>query len=410
MIKGKNVLFLSYDGMTDPLGQSQVLPYLIGLQKKGYNIRLISFEKPERFAAYRTQIQTLCLENQLEWHPLKYTKKPPLLSTIWDVQQLKRLVRKLHAETPIDLVHCRSYITALVGLHLKKKSGIPFLFDMRGFWADERVDGGIWNLSNPIFRLVYSFFKKKEIQFFTHADYTISLTNRAKEEILSWRYFANQLPKIQVIPCCVDIKKFDPNSISESKKAELRTKLGISSDVAVVGYVGSIGTWYKLPEMLDFFKVYAASNPTAIFLFVTAENPKIILEMATQKGIDSANLRIVSALYSEVAAYISLFSFSVFFIQSTFSKMASSPTKQGELMAMGIPVICNTGVGDTDWVVEKFNAGWALPTLNPEAYSKLDWSKFQFDSSEITVGANEFYALEKGVDLYSEVYEMCYGA
>jgi hypothetical protein len=90
--------------------------------------------------------------------------------------------------------------------------------------------------------------------------------------------------------------------------------------------------------------------------------------------------------------------------------MASSPTKQGELMAMGIPVICNTGVGDTDWVVEKFNAGWALPRLNPETYSKLDWSKFQFDSSEITVGANEFYALEKGVDLYSEVYELCYGA
>ena len=410
MTQGKNVLFLSYDGMTDPLGQSQVLPYLIGLRKKGYNIRLISFEKPERFSAYQTHIQNLCSENQLEWHPLKYTKNPPLLSTIWDVQQLKRLVRKLHAETPIDLVHCRSYITALVGLRLKQKLNIPFLFDMRGFWADERVDGGIWKLSNPIFRLVYSYFKKKEIQFFKHANYSISLTNRAKEEILSWRYFANHLPKIQVIPCCVDMKKFDPNSISEMKKTELRTKLNISSDVSVVGYVGSIGTWYKLPEMLDFFKVYSASNPTAIFLFVTAENPKNIVEMAMQKGIDSAHLRIVSALYSEVAAYISLFSFSVFFIQSTFSKMASSPTKQGELMAMGIPVVCNTGVGDTDWVVEKFNAGWALPTLNPEAYSKLDWSTFQFDRSKISEGANEFYALEKGVNWYSEVYEACHGA
>lgn len=409
-MRGKNVLFLSYDGMTDPLGQSQVLPYLIGLQKKGYNIRLISFEKPDRFAAYRTQIQTLCLENQLEWHPLKYTKSPPLLSTIWDVQQLKRKVQKLHAETPIDLVHCRSYITALVGLRLKQKQNIPFLFDMRGFWADERVDGGIWKLSNPIFRLVYSYFKKKEIQFFTHADYTISLTNRAKEEILSWRYFTKHPPKIQVIPCCVDMQKFDPNSISEAKKTELRTQLDISSDSSVVGYVGSIGTWYKLPEMLDFFKVYSASNSTALFLFVTAENPKTILEMATQKGIDTSNLRIVSAMYSEVAAYISLFSFSVFFIQSTFSKMASSPTKQGELMAMGIPVICNTGVGDTDWVVEKFNAGWALPALTPEAYSKLDWSAFQFDRAEISSGANEFYALKKGVNWYSEVYESCHGA
>ena len=44
----KNVLYLSYDGMTDPLGQSQVLPYIIGLSKKGYKFHLVSFEKPNR--------------------------------------------------------------------------------------------------------------------------------------------------------------------------------------------------------------------------------------------------------------------------------------------------------------------------------------------------------------------------
>ena len=39
-----NILYLSYDGMTDPLGQSQVLPYLAGLSKKGFRFHLISFE------------------------------------------------------------------------------------------------------------------------------------------------------------------------------------------------------------------------------------------------------------------------------------------------------------------------------------------------------------------------------
>ena len=28
------ILYISYDGMTDPLGQSQVIPYLVGLVKK----------------------------------------------------------------------------------------------------------------------------------------------------------------------------------------------------------------------------------------------------------------------------------------------------------------------------------------------------------------------------------------
>lgn len=44
----KNILYISYDGMTDPLGQSQVLPYIINLNKENYNFHLVSFEKPDR--------------------------------------------------------------------------------------------------------------------------------------------------------------------------------------------------------------------------------------------------------------------------------------------------------------------------------------------------------------------------
>ena len=146
----KNVLYLSYDGMTDPLGQSQVLPYIIGLSKKGYKFHLVSFEKPNRFTQNRKVIERICFENEIEWHPLIYTKRPPLLSTIWDVRKMKRISKKIHKKYQVDMVHSRSYISALVALSFKKKYRIPFLFDMRGFWADERVDGKIWNLNNPI--------------------------------------------------------------------------------------------------------------------------------------------------------------------------------------------------------------------------------------------------------------------
>ena len=43
-----NVLFISYDGMTDPLGGSQVIPYLRGLAAHGHSITIVSAEKPER--------------------------------------------------------------------------------------------------------------------------------------------------------------------------------------------------------------------------------------------------------------------------------------------------------------------------------------------------------------------------
>ena len=58
----KSVLYLSYDGMTDPLGQSQVLPYLKGISKAGYTVHLVSYEKKEKYKKHRAVIDAICKE------------------------------------------------------------------------------------------------------------------------------------------------------------------------------------------------------------------------------------------------------------------------------------------------------------------------------------------------------------
>lgn len=399
-----HVLYISYDGMTDPLGQSQVLPYLSGLSKEGFKFHLISFEKEEKFKIHREHIQAICDRDGIVWHPLKYTKKPPLLSTLYDVTRMKQLAKKLHQQHAFKIVHCRSYISALVGMGMKKRFGTKFLFDMRGFWADERVDGNIWDLKNPIFKGVYSFFKKKEIQFFSTADHTISLTYNGKEEIESWSEFQTNPPKIEVIPCCVDLDLFDPEKIQQEKKEELRQQLGINATDFILGYVGSIGTWYMLSEMLDYFNVLTKTNPAAKFLFVTGENPETILSKAAEKGIQANSIVVTSCRHSDVPLNISLFNLSVFFIRPTYSKKASSPTKQGEIMAMGIPLICNAGVGDTDLVVKKYNSGSVLNALTEENYLKNCEVPTSFSKEKTMEGAREFYALKAGVGRYLKVY------
>lgn len=391
--------------MTDPLGQSQVLPYLIGLSKEGYSFHLISFEKEDRFSQHREHIQAICDAAGISWHPLSYTKKPPLFSTIYDVQRMKRLAHKLHKAHTFKIVHCRSYIAALVGLGMKKKFGTKFLFDMRGFWANERVDGNIWNLSNPIFKRVYDYFKRKEIQFFKEADYTISLTNNGKKEIESWKEFRINKPQIEVIPCCVDLELFNPEKINESDQINLRKTLNIDSTDFILGYVGSIGTWYMLSEMLDYFKLLKATKPTAKFLFVTGENPSTILNKAQEKGINLEDIIVTSCRHNEVPLNISLFDHSIFFIRATYSKKASSPTKQGEIMAMGIPLICNAGVGDTDLVVEKYHAGKVLKDLTDAAYIQSCETEFDFIKSKTIEGAREFYGLKEGIQRYLKVYK-----
>ena len=159
--QGKNVLYISYDGMTDPLGQAQVLPYLIGLKKYKHNIFLLSAEKHENYSVHAAKIQQICKENQIHWHPIFYRKKPPVLSTILDINTLWKNAKKIITQNNVQIVHCRSYISAFIGLKAQKKLNCKFIFDMRGFWADERIEGNIWKLSNPIHKRLYDFFKKK---------------------------------------------------------------------------------------------------------------------------------------------------------------------------------------------------------------------------------------------------------
>lgn len=397
----KNVLYISYDGLTDPLGQSQILPYLIGLSKEGYSFHIISFEKPARFEQHKDFIQEICDTNNIIWHPLTYTKRPPLLSTMWDVHRMKKCALRLHKKHSFSIVHGRSYLSALVGLRLQHK-GVKFVFDMRGFWADERIEGGIWNKKNPLFRWVYNYFKRKECTFFQRADQVISLTQAGKDEILSWDSLDIKDNKVTVIPCCVDTDLFDPAKISAQEQAALRAQLGINQGDVVLGYVGSIGTWYMLEEMLECFNIISLKQPTAKMLFVTGERPDSILKMARAKGIDSRRLVIRSVTHQHVPIHISLFDWSIFFIRPTFSKKASSPTKQGEIMAMGVPLICNAGVGDTDKIIHDYQSGIVLNELNETAYRQLELTAY--NSTKLRQGAIEFFSLEEGVRRYAAIY------
>lgn len=402
-----NVLYISYDGMTDPLGQSQVLPYLSGLSKRGYKTVLISCEKPERYEQYRDVIQHICYEAGIDWQPIGYTAKPPIVSTIKDIRMLHKRAYDLHAKYRFDIVHCRSYISAMVGQNMKKKFGTKFLFDMRGFWADERVDGGLWNRSNPLYNTIYKYFKKKEKQYLEQADHTISLTHAGKEVIRSWKHISGQPVAITVIPCCVDTSLFNRQNITADNQLLLRQKLSINQQQTVVGYVGSIGTWYMLDEMLMCLKIFLQKKPDAIMLFVTTEPEEMVLSAARRLGIPEKSIRITASARKEVPYYISLMDFSIFFIKPCFSKTASSPTKQGEIMAMGTPVLCNSGVGDTAYVVDKYHSGIAVDDFSEATLSNaLDkMLETKYNAVEIRNGAEDFYSLQQGINNYEAVYK-----
>jgi glycosyltransferase involved in cell wall biosynthesis len=407
------VLYLSYDGMTDPLGQSQVLPYLFGLSKLGHSITLVSFEKPERYKANAPAIRNLCQANNVNWQPLTYHKRPPVLSTVWDLSALyAKAIRLVLGGAKYDIVHCRSYVSSFVGMFLQRRFGIKFIFDIRGFWPEERVEGGLWNLSNPVYKTVYRFFKRRERQWFQHAAHVVSLTHAGKEDILARPELNLAADHITVIPCCVDTELFNPHTVSEADRAHWRTKLNITPGGFVLTYLGSIGTWYMLGEMLDFFARLLRKLPDAVFLFITQENAQGILKEAAARGIAEHNIRVQPAGRTQVPVLLSLGQASVFFIRPTYSKKSSSPTKQGEIMSMGIPLICNTGVGDTDAVVRQYNCGLLVDAFTTKGYDTVVAHLAQLaalPADAIRNAGIDYYGLEKGVRKYHAIYERIAG-
>lgn len=404
----KKVLYISYDGMTDPLGQSQVIPYLMGLSKKGYHFTLISFEKAENYLKDGVLIKKLLDQNAIEWVPLKYHKSPPVLSTLFDLWMMRTKAMRLHQKRAFDIVHCRSYLSALVGLNMKKKFGTKFLFDMRGFWADERVEGGLWNLKNPVFKLVYHFFKRKEKEFLEQADYTVSLTEDGKRVIHSWSHIKNNPVPIKVISCCADLEHFNQKNVNPNQVEAIRNKLGLRSEDFVLLYLGSLGTWYMLEEMLDFFKVLLEYKPDAHFLFLTKDSPQSIYDTASKNGIPLEKLIITASERIDLPNYISMANLAIFFIKPVFSKRASSPTKQGELMGMGIPIICNSGVGDTAEIIQKTRSGAVIAKFNEEKYHEVCQHLEELlttSSDTINIGAQQYFSLQNGAESYLQVYE-----
>jgi len=398
------VLYITYDGLTDPLGQSQVLPYLVGLSERGHRITILSCEKRAAMDKEGAKIGKLCAEAGIAWHAIRYHKRPPLLSSIYDLANLSRAAAALHRSNGFDLVHSRSYLPALVGLRMKRRLGVPFIFDMRGFWADERLDGRIWDLSNPLFALVYRYFKRREVELLAEADQIISLTEDGKRILLERPDRRGDGPPIAVIPCCVDFDAFPPVSFEARNAA--RKMLGIAAEATVVAYLGSWGTWYLTGEMLDFFKVQLERLPEAIFLVVSREPPEQIRAAATASGIPPDRLIVRPAARDEVPRFLAAADYGLFFIMPVFSKKASSPTKMGEFLALELPVVTNGDVGDVERIVDESGAGVVVGGFTDAAYSAaLDrLSVMKFDMERWRSTARRWFDLGTGVERYDSIY------
>jgi glycosyltransferase involved in cell wall biosynthesis len=398
-MNNKSVLYLSYYGMLEPVGQSQVLAYLKKLSKFN-QLYLISFEKSNDL---KNTSELLRIERELSdvgirWYTLRYHKWPSSLATAFDIFCAIIIGLYLVKRYKINIIHARSYVPALAAVIIKSFIGTKYLFDMRGFWADEKVDGGLWKSTSLLFKLT----KKFEKIFLLSADHVVTLTNAAVNEIQKFPYLKEHFLPITVIPTCVDLTRFTPNFNKESYR---------STRVFTLGYVGSVGTYYMFDEVINCFKKLQLLRPNIHFLILNRGQHCYIRQRLSAAGISENKVEILSVNHKEMPSQIKRMDAGIFFIKPVYSKQASAPTKLAEFLGCGIPCLSNSGVGDMSDLLEGEEIGVAIKSFDMETLS-LDLKRFlslvdnPYTSSQCIEVARRFFSLDIGVERYREIYDL----
>ncbi len=388
------VIYISYDGLTDSLGESQILSYIVkNIETREFSI--YSYEKPENKNFDR--IKKICLENKIKWHPLSYSKKPPILGTVKDlILGYRQIIRNenLHA----CICHARSYMGGLIALYLKRRKKVPFIFDMRGWLIDEYIESGTW--AHPIFKLVITYMRKIEKDLISESDKIVSLTHCAKDVLIN-KYDVKP-EKVSVIPTCVN---FDYFHFDEQERTRIRADLGISDDAYVLVYSGSIGGYYNVDEMLEIFYSIKQKKDNAVFLFVTKSDPDIVLSKVKDEYKDC--IRIKGCFLNEVYKYLSASDVGLILYNNTFSSTGRSPTKLAEYWAVGLPVICPKGVGDLDLFFQDGVGGVQFNLNDKTSYHNTieKLLSINFDRERIKAKAKENFDSVYGAQMYREIYK-----
>jgi glycosyltransferase involved in cell wall biosynthesis len=350
------VLYLCYLSLDDPLVHSQVVAYLEGLTERGHTVHLLTFDTPLA-RGRRAELKEDLARRGITWHSRRYHKRPSLPATAFDaLAGALTAVRILRAHR-LDAVHARNHVPATTALIVKRLTGCGLIFDLRGLMAEEYVDAGNWKRGSIPYRLTNAI-QRRAIR---RADGMVMLTEAVRKHLFGAS--VSRTPRA-VIPCCADLASFNGGPESASG---IRAALD-AGERPIMVYVGKFTGWYLDREMVEFFVAARSVFPHLLFVVLTQSDQSIIEREFTRAGVEPRDYRLEQVEPGEVGRYLAAADFGVSFVRPCASKISSSPTKIGEYLAAGLPVVSTAGIGDVDELLTGPRVGILVRDLAPEVY------------------------------------------
>jgi glycosyltransferase involved in cell wall biosynthesis len=390
------VLYITHYGILEPLGQSQILPYLTGLAGRGHSIDILSFEKLSLSipsAAVEAQ-SSLLRPLGIRWYPRSYRPGASLHHLLADIIRASLEIARRCACDGIDLIHCRSHIPFIMAWYASVRWAKPMIFDFRGFLAEECVDSGLWKPNGFRFRIT----KALERRMARKCAALVVLTDPARDHLQS--VYSLDEKKLFVIPCCVDLARFGCDNSQQHPYPGRPLK---------VIYIGSTTGRYNVSEMLRFFSILRARRPGSQFTILSSNDPTSAQARLGESGLPAEAVSVQSVPPDRVPEILARQDLGLIFVRGDLALLAASPTKLGQYLACGLVVVAEKGIGGLDNILVNQGAGCLVDSQRPDTWGEVveralylcDQADFRQKSREI---ASRFYSLSIGVDSYAKAY------
>ncbi len=390
------VTHLSLDGLTTPLGQSQVLALSERLQSMGWSCTILSLEPKPVDERALEGLEERVVSSGARWRHRPY--RWGRAAAVMNVASMAAMVRDEERKRT-DLYHCRSYFGAAFPALLGAFGGCPYVFDTRGYWVDEKIESGRW-FQDAATR---GFARRVERELYRRAGGVVSLTELAAADIRRGRFgkLGAETPSI-CIPTCVDYRKFRCER-SEAPDDFLR-------EGPIVAYVGSLNPSYEYRVSLRLAKLILDRSPNTKFLALTSQVADMGV-LVDEIGIPDDRRLIASVGHGEIHRWLPWIDFGLMLLVSpNDAKRASMPTKLGEFFAAGVTPISYGGNSEVaDWV-KRAGSGLALDDLSDESLEQAaNFVETGVPDSSIRLRARrvaeEHFSLDSGAARYDRLFQ-----
>jgi Glycosyl transferase 4-like domain len=367
-----DVLYISFDGVLQPLPFSQVVRVVAAIARRGWRYHLLSVERPAELEnlEVRAAVEETLREANVGWTRVA---APSMGSSRLALEALARVVAKALAITRregIALVHARGYQSAIVARALKRLRGIPYVFDARGYWIEERARPGEWFSTAAS----YAMGKWTEQVLFRGAEAVVTLTTLQALDVAAG-LFGPPPRVLEVIPTCADYDAFYLRDSRPAKPGAGRGGAdaarpavpdGIRSQLAgkvVIGVVGAFNATYFVDETLALARKAIERSATAHLLVLSSQIEQYGAALDAI-GVPRGRYTLAAPTQWEMPEWLQWIDWGMLLVPEIAANRAKMPTKLAEFFATGVrPVFfgCNSDVAD--WV-RRAGSGHVLSGLD----------------------------------------------